>query len=202
MFSIFSILSCNKTSPDDEIILDVSDELIPMNLRNTWMYLDSVWYGEYDSLAYVVYDTITIFDTSVTLEGKVWFRAWSQLPGLGSQFRILNDSIYSFDLGWDGYYENLKFIPPNDTLQSFDTYYWFGQYKRTVEYLNKPFISELGVFDSCAGYKGNYYSFSEEYIVAPGIGIIKSFAPSRPPTNMILFPYTTSTLIDYDLVIE
>lgn len=99
LFLIFSISSCNKVTLDDnEIILDVSDELIPMNLGNTWMYLDSVWYGEYDSLAYVAYDTITIFDTSVTLEGKVWFRAWSQLPGLGSQFRILNDSIYSYDL--------------------------------------------------------------------------------------------------------
>lgn len=203
LFLILSILSCNKTPTDnDEIIMNVSNELIPMNPGNTWIYLDSVWYGEFDSLAYVAYDTITIFDTTSNADGKVWFRAGGIIPGLGMIFRISNDNVFSYDYGWDGEFDNLKFIPPNDTLQSFDTYYWFGQYERTVEYLNYSFITELGTFDSCAVYKGNNYSFSEEYIVAPGIGIIKSYAPSRPPTNMILFPYTISTLIEYDLVIE
>lgn len=191
-------ISCtdNGEVPDHNNSANESSFLIPAEIGNYWVYVDSII-----TVDTVIISMDTVFITNVdTINDEYWYKieGYSYATSiLLDKFLIRGDSIFTLQDTRGGSVIGLVFIPPTTDT----TYYnmsvggdaqmtYFAILKHDIYY------SPCGSFNNYALYFSDTGLEKFTYIIVPGVGIVKGIVEGIAYSDRSAF-VKNSTLVKY-----
>lgn len=175
--------------------------LMPMSIKNYWIYEDSVFLD--GIFVKVQYDTLRYTDTYKSFpDGLIW---WESKTEVGLPYRILvNDSSFIK-------LEERFFTPnildakkdfslfPGDSIRYLTSFTDAAAIGRSLRITTKV-VSPAGSFDECIYFEKNARNFRRDQVYfKPGLGVIKYFQEKAPLGSRDVKLQQISTLIKFHI---
>lgn len=194
-----------KSYPKDSVIgFDCNGKfcgLMPMNIRNYWIYEDSVFLD--GSFVRVQYDTLRYTDTYKSLpDGLIWWESKTEV-GLPSRIYV-NDSAFIK-------LEERFFTPnildakkdfslfPGDSIRYLTNFTDAAAMGRSLR-ITTPLTSPAGTFNECIYFEKYARDFRKDQVYfKPGLGVIKYIQEKAPLGSRVIKLQQVSTLIKFHI---